>query len=134
MGKIFKFGCLGVIALIVIGVIIGAMGGGDSTEKTSTEPKQETKKEEKKKITLADYDSIKAGDAMSGEGGDTYQDIVSKFGDPSNTSDSQTGEFKMSIASWTKNINGNLGANFTLTFVEKDGAKRVSSKSQSGMK
>ncbi|KXY54723.1 MULTISPECIES: DUF4352 domain-containing protein [Bacillus] len=37
MGKIFKFGCLGIIALFVIGIIAMVAGGGDSTEKTSTD-------------------------------------------------------------------------------------------------
>ncbi len=54
MGKIFKFGCLGFIALIVLGAIAMALGGGDDEkEKASSEPKQETQapvaKEEPKK-------------------------------------------------------------------------------------
>ncbi|HDR7611424.1 TPA: DUF3862 domain-containing protein [Bacillus mycoides] len=54
MGKIFKFGCLGIIGLIVLGVIAAALGGGDDKkEKASSEPKQETQapaaKEEPKK-------------------------------------------------------------------------------------
>ncbi|MGG4305980.1 DUF4352 domain-containing protein [Bacillus wiedmannii] len=55
MGKIFKFGCLGIIALIVLGAIGAALGGGDDDKKetASTEPKQETQapaaKEEPKK-------------------------------------------------------------------------------------
>ncbi|MGR5983482.1 DUF4352 domain-containing protein [Bacillus cereus] len=54
MGKIFKFGCLGIIALIVLGAIGAAFGGGDDKEeKASSDPKQETQapaaKEEPKK-------------------------------------------------------------------------------------
>ncbi len=57
MGKIFKFGCLGFIGLIVLGIIGSALGGGDDEkEKSSTEPKQETSapatKEEPKKNFL----------------------------------------------------------------------------------
>ncbi|MGF2715660.1 DUF3862 domain-containing protein [Bacillus cereus] len=140
MGKIFKFGCLGIIVLIILGIVVSVMGGGSSTDnKTSTDQKQEssngkTNKETKKKISLADYESIKTGDSMSGEGGESYEDIVAKFGEPSSKSESQTGDFKMIMASWTKNINGDFGANFNLTFIEKDGAKHVSSKGQMGMK
>lgn len=54
MGKIFKFGCLGFIGLIILGIIGSALGSGDDEkEKSSTEPKQETSapatKEEPKK-------------------------------------------------------------------------------------
>ncbi|HHB1882707.1 TPA: DUF4352 domain-containing protein [Bacillus cereus] len=54
MGKIFKFGCLGIIALIVLGAVGAALGGGDEKEeKASSDPKQETQapttKEEPKK-------------------------------------------------------------------------------------
>ena len=33
MGKIFKFGCLGFIGLIVLGIIGSALGGGDDEKK-----------------------------------------------------------------------------------------------------
>ncbi|MBE7122933.1 DUF4352 domain-containing protein [Bacillus cereus] len=64
MGKIFKFGCLGVIGLIVLGVIAAALGGGDDKkEKASSEPKQETQapvaKEEPKKELSKEGESSK---------------------------------------------------------------------------
>ncbi|KAA0766378.1 DUF4352 domain-containing protein [Bacillus sp. SH5-2] len=48
--KIFKFGCLGVIAIVVI-IFIAAVvdGSNDPKEKASTDPKQETKKDVPKK-------------------------------------------------------------------------------------
>ncbi|MEK0224686.1 ribonuclease [Bacillus proteolyticus] len=50
MGKIFKFGCLGVIAIVVIIFITAVIdGSNDSKEKTSTNPKQENKKDAPKK-------------------------------------------------------------------------------------
>ncbi|MGH1256696.1 MULTISPECIES: ribonuclease [Bacillus] len=50
MGKIFKFGCLGVIAIVVI-IFIAAVvdGSNDPKEKASTDTKQETKKDAPKK-------------------------------------------------------------------------------------
>lgn len=64
MGKIFKFGCLGFIGLIVLGIIGSALGGGDDQkEKSSTEPKQETNapatKEEPKKSFLKKVSLLK---------------------------------------------------------------------------
>ncbi|MDF2016457.1 MULTISPECIES: DUF4352 domain-containing protein [unclassified Bacillus (in: firmicutes)] len=69
MGKIFKFGCLGFIGLIVLGAIVAALGGGDDKkETTSSEPKQETqapaakeepKKEEPKKELSKEGESSK---------------------------------------------------------------------------
>ncbi|KXO00845.1 MULTISPECIES: DUF3862 domain-containing protein [Bacillus cereus group] len=114
----------------------------DSSNKTATdtkdepkqEEKQEAKKENKKKITAAEVEAIKTGDSMTGEGGDKYEDIVAKFGEPDSKSESSAGDIKMLMASWTKNINGDLGANFNVTFMEKDGQKLATSKAQMGMK
>ncbi|MFS8350544.1 DUF4352 domain-containing protein [Bacillus nitratireducens] len=77
MGKIFKFGCLGFIGLIVLGIIASSLGGGDDKkEQSSTESKQETKapaaKEElskegessKVKISVG---SVESADSVGGE-------------------------------------------------------------------
>ncbi len=109
---------------------------GASNEKKE-EPKQEAKKENKeskKKVTAADVEAIKVGDSLTGAGGEKYEDVVAKFGEPDNKAESQAGDIKMIIASWTKNVNGDLGANFNVTFTEKDGQKLATSKAQMGMK
>ncbi|SIS99091.1 DUF3862 domain-containing protein [Salimicrobium salexigens] len=36
MKKFFKFGCLGIIGIIVLSAVLAALGGGDSTEDTSS--------------------------------------------------------------------------------------------------
>ncbi|HDR4420007.1 TPA: DUF3862 domain-containing protein [Bacillus cereus] len=122
-------------------VVLSLVACDDSTKEASNEkkdvPKQEEKKENKetkKKITAADVEAIKVGDSLTGAGGEKYEDVVAKFGEPDNKAESQAGDIKMIIASWTKNINGDLGANFNVTFTEKDGQKLATSKAQMGMK
>lgn len=69
MKKIFKIGCGGLIALIILGAIIGALGGEDTTNndsKTSTE-KQETSKpakEDKKEDAVGIGTPLEIGDAV----------------------------------------------------------------------
>ncbi|MGN4444809.1 DUF3862 domain-containing protein [Bacillus cereus group sp. MYBK79-1] len=122
-------------------VALSLVACDDSTKEASNEkkdvPKQEEKKENtesKKKITAAEVEAIKVGDSLTGAGGEKYEDVVAKFGEPDNKAESQAGDIKMIIASWTKNINGDLGANFNVTFTEKDGQKLATSKAQMGMK
>ncbi len=122
-------------------VALSLVACDDATKEASNEkkeePKQETKKENKeskKKISAADVEAIKVGDSLTGAGGEKYEDVVAKFGEPDNKAESQAGDIKMIIASWTKNINGDLGANFNVTFTEKDGQKLATSKAQMGMK
>ncbi|MDA1637323.1 hypothetical protein [Bacillus cereus group sp. TH177-1LC] len=131
------------LGMLVLGsaVALSLVACGDSTKEASNEkkeePKQEAKKENKeskKKITAADVEAIKVGDSLTGAGGDKYEDIVAKFGEPDNKVESQAGDIKMIIASWTKNISGDFGANFNVTFTEKDGQKLATSKAQMGMK
>ncbi|KAB2399543.1 MULTISPECIES: DUF3862 domain-containing protein [Bacillus cereus group] len=129
-------------ALVLGGAVaLSLVACDDSTKEASNEkkdvPKQEAKKENtesKKKITAADVEAIKVGDSLTGAGGEKYEDVVAKFGEPDNKAESQAGDIKMIIASWTKNINGDLGANFNVTFTEKDGQKLATSKAQMGMK
>ncbi|EMY8535905.1 hypothetical protein [Bacillus paranthracis] len=131
------------LGVLVLGsaVALSLVACDDSTKEASNEkkeePKQEAKKENKeskKKVTAADVEAIKVGDSLTGAGGDKYEDIVAKFGEPDNKAESQAGDIKMIIASWTKNVNGDLGANFNVTFTEKDGQKLATSKAQMGMK
>ncbi|MGE1126820.1 DUF3862 domain-containing protein [Bacillus wiedmannii] len=137
------------LGMLVLGsaVALSLVACGDSTKEASNEkkeePKQEAKKENKenkeskeskKKITAADVEAIKVGDSLTGAGGEKYEDVVAKFGEPDNKAESQAGDIKMIIASWTKNVNGDLGANFNVTFTEKDGQKLATSKAQMGMK
>ncbi|HDR7354218.1 MULTISPECIES: hypothetical protein [Bacillus cereus group] len=131
------------LGALVLGsaVALSLVACDDSTKEASNEkkeePKQEAKKENKeskKKISAADVEAIKIGDSLTGAGGDKYEDLVAKFGEPDNKVESQAGDIKMIIVSWTKNINGDLGANFNVTFTEKDGQKLATSKAQMGMK
>ncbi|MES5868051.1 DUF3862 domain-containing protein [Bacillus cereus group sp. RP32] len=131
------------LGALVLGsaVALSLVACDDATKEASNEkkeePKQEAKKENKeskKKITAADVEAIKVGDSLTGAGGEKYEDVVAKFGEPDNKAESQAGDIKMIIASWTKNINGDLGANFNVTFTEKDGQKLATSKAQMGMK
>lgn len=131
------------LGVLVLGsaVALSLVACDDATKEASNEkkeePKQEAKKENKeskKKVTAADVEAIKVGDSLTGAGGDKYEDVVAKFGEPDNKAESQAGDIKMIIASWTKNVNGDLGANFNVTFTEKDGQKLATSKAQMGMK
>lgn len=61
MKKFFKIGCLGVIALVVLGIIIAvATGGGDETADTSTGSKAPV--EEKKAEVAGMGEVVKVGD------------------------------------------------------------------------
>ncbi len=72
-------------------------------------------------------DTIKTGDPVTGEGGDKYEDLVAKYGEPDIKSDSTSKNVKTYTASWSKNAKGGTGANFTVSFIEKRWSK-ISSK------
>ena len=76
-------------------------------------------KESKKKITAADVEAIKVGDSLTGAGGDKYEDIVAKFGEPDNKVESQAGDIKMIIASWTKILVVTLERTLMLPLLKK---------------
>ncbi|CAH2464436.1 MULTISPECIES: DUF3862 domain-containing protein [Bacillus cereus group] len=149
MGEIFKFACLGIIALIVLGVIAAITGGGDDkVEAPSTEPKQEVltttpvtkeepKKEEPKKeepnkeeapknkpgISKAEFDQIQNG--MSYE---EVKNIIGSDGEVMSESGQAGDQFHTIMYSW-KNEKG-LGANARFMFQEG----KLQNKSQFGLK
>jgi hypothetical protein len=63
MKKVFKFGCMGFVVLIVLGIIVGALsdGGSDTASTDSTDTKTEvkdSKKEEKKAHAVGEEVSV----------------------------------------------------------------------------
>lgn len=86
MKKFFKIGCLGIIVLIVIGIIIGALsGGGDSdTTKEETNTTTETKKTEE---TFKIGDVVKVGDMEYTIKGKSTTDQVGPSALPTKASD-----------------------------------------------
>ncbi|MBG9585307.1 hypothetical protein ABE42_40455 [Bacillus thuringiensis] len=132
-----KLGVLVLGSAVALSLVACDNATKEASNEKKEEPKQEAKKENKeskKKVTAADVEAIKVGDSLTGAGGEKYEDVVAKFGEPDNKAESQAGDIKMIIASWTKNVNGDLGANFNVTFTEKDGQKLATSKAQMGMK
>ncbi|HIE8455386.1 TPA: DUF3862 domain-containing protein [Bacillus cereus] len=146
MGKIFKFGCLGFIGLIVLGVIAAALGGGDDKkETTSSEPKQETqapvtketpkeevKKEEPKKedtqknkpgISKAEFDQIQNGMSY-----DEVKAIIGSDGEVLSESGQAGDQFHTIMYKW----DGEKGFGANANFMFQEG--KLQNKSQFGLK
>lgn len=68
MKKFFKFGCGGLIALIILGVIIAALGGGDNSTKDKGNGKQpastEVRKKDDKDKVVGIGTALEVGDAV----------------------------------------------------------------------
>ncbi|MBJ7987797.1 DUF3862 domain-containing protein [Bacillus cereus] len=145
MGKIFKFGCLGFIGLIVLGIIATAMGGGDDKETTSSEPKQESqapatketpkeevKKEEPKKeeapknkpgISKAEFDQIQNGMSY-----DEVKTIIGSDGEVLSENGQAGEQFHTIMYKW----DGEKGFGANANFMFQEG--KLQNKSQFGLK
>lgn len=83
-----------------------------------------------KNWSQADYDALKAGDTLTGEGGDTLKKVEEKFGKPTVSSDVSAMGHSVKSMGWT-NTNGKETSSITLQFVEQDnGDWLLSTKSQ----
>ena len=122
MKKLFKLGCLGFMGLIVLVVIIAvaSSGGGDNStdnqaaDTKPTETKKETKKEKKDVVTKENFDKIKQGDSLSGNGGMTIDEVKDILGKPDQTTESQSGDMKMENFTWMEGLFGNT---INVTFI-----------------
>lgn len=112
MKKFFKWVMIVIVAIVVINI---ATGGEEEAAPTKSEPAAATtekaaepKKEEPKPadtITKENYDKVKAGDALTGDGGMTIEEVTALLGEKMDKTESQTGDMKMEIITWN---NGKL--------------------------
>ncbi|MGM0806476.1 MAG: DUF3862 domain-containing protein [Bacillota bacterium] len=121
MKKIFKFGCLSIIGVIVLIIVVAIAGGGGEEKDTaqnngakpaSTEPaKKEEPKAEENKDTISKDEFDKVQDGM------TYEEVVKIVGNEGELL-SETGEkdtqFHTVIYSWEGD--SGWGANANMTF------------------
>jgi hypothetical protein len=76
----------------------------------------------KNKIDLAQFNEV--------ANGTSYNDVINKFGEPDNYTETLIGGDKQTMVMYTSGVKGDLGANFNITFSND----AVSGKSQASMK
>lgn len=91
------------------------------------------KADENFKWSKADYDALVVGDTLTGAGGTNYNELETKFGKPSNSSESSSGDYTIKNASWD-NMGSSKFKSVSLSFTKQaDGSWLLSNKSQSGL-
>lgn len=133
MGKIFKFGCLGIIALIVLGIIIAALGGGGESEKTSkeTSTQEQSKSDNKAKEESGNKEGISKAEFDQIQNGMTYEEvkgIIGSEGEVLSETGSAGDQFHTIMYKWDGEKG--FGANANFTFQED----KLQNKSQFGLK
>lgn len=137
MKKFLKFIGWGIVVIMALGVI-SAIFGDKGAEPSKDAPKQEKaaeakpepKKETKNPITLENYEKIKVGDSITGEGGSTFEEVTALLGDkPTTKSESGSGDMKMVVVAWNAEGFSNLGDAISLVFTND----KVTNKTQVGL-
>lgn len=99
--KVIGYTALGFIAL---GIAVSMLGGGNDSDvvETTAKPQQEAPKEEKvETISQENFDKIVQGDSLTGEGGMTIEEVKAVLGEADSESQSQSGDMKMEMLTWT---------------------------------
>lgn len=126
-----------IVIVIVLIVAFGGIGSkNDQSTKTSSSSSSKVSSsssssssttnnsDNKATWTKSDFDSVAVGDlASNGQGGANYNDIVSKFGEPSSKSDSSTNGQTTTIATWDKAKGGY--SSVVITFLGTDPSSMV---------
>lgn len=106
----------------------------NSVKKVDKKIKDDQKKaEESFKWKKSDYDGLIVGDSFSGAGGTNYNDVLAKFGEPKNKSESTSGDYTSMYVTYD-----NMGASdyksVNLDFVkQEDGNWLLSHKNSNGL-
>lgn len=121
-----------VIVLATQSMYSSAIDGASKAVSTSMSSSQK-EADDKFKWTKAEYDALVSGDTMTGAGGSNYDTLEAKYGKPSNSSESTSGDYTIKNVSWD-----NMGAknykSVSLTFTKQaDGSWLLSNKMQSGL-
>lgn len=91
------------------------------------------KADENFKWAKTDYDALVVGDTMTGSGGTNYDGLEAKFGTPSDSNESSSGDYTVKDVSWN-NMGASKYKSISLTFVKQaDGSWLLSHKYQSGL-
>lgn len=119
------------LAIVVIFVLIGSLGG--STKKTTNSKNSNShttssKQADKKNVSLNQFNNLKVGDlSNNGNGGTSYKDVETMFGKPSATTSSSIQGQTVQMDTWN-----NLGGDYTtlsLSFGGDGDNRSLSSKS-----
>lgn len=143
---------IGVLVVLIVIIALAAGGGSDKEQHaatdngTGTEQEQtetvskdtsdksdkakkdeEDKKDDSAKVNRKEYEKIKVGDTLSGEGGMTVKEVKKILGEPENTTETTSGDMTMKTMTW--NAKGDFAAMVMVTFTNG----KVSGKTQSGL-
>lgn len=112
---IVKTGLAVVGGIVILGVGIGACTSSNEEAKP-TVVKQEAPapKKEASKLTKENFDKIKQGDALTGKGGSTAEEVIASLGEPNTSGENQIGDTKFYNMAWTS-ISEGISITVTLT-------------------
>ena len=127
---------LSVIAMVIVLATQSFYGKAiDKAGKSVSSAMSSSQKEDADnfKWTQSEFDSLTVGDTISGVGGANYDEIVAKFGDPETKSDTQSGDYTMRSATWSKMVDGTYSS-VDLSFIQQDdGSYLLSMKNASSL-
>ena len=103
------------LVIIVVIVLGGGLGGGSDKKDTngsssngSSKKDSSSKEVNKETISLEQFDKLQVGDlSNNGNGGTSYKDVVSAFGNPSSTTSSTVQGQTVEMDTWA-----NLGGDY----------------------
>lgn len=138
-----------ILAIVVLMIIGGSLGGDNknasssdsSSNSTTAKSSSSTSSQSSSSSTSAqewtqsDYDSLAKGDIMNnGAGGANMNDVISKYGKPSTSTDSSVNDMNTRTSTWT-NTNGGFTSNVILSFMKQDdGSYLLYSAASTGLK
>lgn len=132
---------LSVIAIIIVlvtqslyGAALDKAGKAVSSGVSSAMSSSDKKESDNFKWTKADLDALAVGDSLTGIGGANYDEIVAKYGKPKTSSDTQSGDYTVRHASWSKMTSNGSYESVDLSFTkQQDGSYLLSMKNSSSL-